>query len=109
VLDDIADHAGVDLRDRIVVERETCVSEFAGQVNAPQGTALGLAHTLRQTGPLRPGHRDGPEAVHYVGGYTTPGTGVPMCLISAEHVAKAVRTDATGDEGFSLPVPSFGD
>jgi len=103
VLADIADHTGVDLRDRIVVEREACVSEFTQWVNAPQGTALGLAHTLRQTGPLRPGHREGPDGLYYVGGYTTPGIGVPMCLISAEHVAKAVREDVTGSErGLSL-------
>jgi phytoene desaturase len=106
VLDDLAEHTGVDLRDRIVVEREACVSEFAEWVNAPQGTALGLAHTLRQTGPFRPGHRDGPEGLYYVGGYTTPGIGVPMCLISAEHVAKAVREDATGRER-TLPVPGL--
>jgi phytoene desaturase len=106
VLADIAEHAGIDLRDRIVVERDACVSEFTEWVNAPGGTALGLAHTLRQTGPLRPGHRDGPDGLYYVGGYTTPGIGVPMCLISAEHVAKAVREDATGREG-SLPVPGF--
>ena len=102
VLDDIAAHAGVDLRDRIVVERDACVSEFAEWVNAPQGTALGLAHTLTQTGPLRPGHRDGPDGLSYVGGYSTPGIGVPMCLISAEHTAKAVRADAEPD-GRRLP------
>jgi phytoene desaturase len=95
VLDDVATHTGVDLRDRIAVEREACVSEFAEWVNAPQGTALGLAHTLRQTGPLRPSHRGDPDGLYYVGGYTTPGIGVPMCLISAEHTAAAVREDAT--------------
>ncbi|WP_135363986.1 phytoene desaturase family protein [Halosimplex halophilum] len=94
VLDDIAEHAGVDLRDRIAVEREACVSEFAERVNAPEGTALGLAHTLFQTGPLRPSHRGEPDGLYYVGGYTTPGIGVPMCLISAEHTAAAVREDA---------------
>jgi phytoene desaturase len=103
VLDDIAAHTGVDLRDRIVVEHEACVSEFAEWVNAPQGTALGLAHTLRQTGPLRPGHRGPLDGLYYVGGYTTPGIGVPMCLISAEHTADAVREDAT-TSGRSLPL-----
>jgi len=95
VLDDVAAHTGVDLRDRIAVERAACVSEFTEWVNAPQGTALGLAHTLRQTGPLRPSHRGEPDGLYYVGGYTTPGIGVPMCLISAEHTAAAVREDAT--------------
>jgi phytoene desaturase len=95
VLADLATHTGVDLRDRIEFEETACVSEFAEWVNAPRGTALGLAHTLRQTGPLRPGHRGGADGLYYVGGYTTPGIGLPMCLISAEHTATAVREDAT--------------
>jgi len=96
ILDDLAAHAGVDLRDRIVVEHRACVSEFADRLNAPQGTALGLAHTLRQTGPLRPGHRGPLAGLYYAGGYTTPGIGLPMCLISAEHTADAVLDDAAG-------------
>jgi phytoene desaturase len=95
ILSDLATHTGVDLRDRVVFAETACVSEFAEWVNAPQGTALGLAHTLRQTGPLRPGHRGGADGLYYVGGFTTPGIGLPMCLISAEHTARAVREDAT--------------
>ncbi|MXR40687.1 phytoene desaturase [Halobaculum sp. WSA2] len=93
ILADLAEHAGVDLRDRIVVEEEACVSEFAARYARPEGTALGLAHTLRQTGPLRPSHRAGPDGFYLVGSDTTPGIGVPMCLISGEHTAEAVRED----------------
>jgi phytoene desaturase len=99
ILDDLAAHADVDLRDRIVVEHRACVSEFAERLNAPQGTALGLAHTLRQTGPLRPSHRGPLDGLYYTGSYTTPGIGLPMCLISAEHTADAVLDDATGPDG----------
>ncbi|MFB6117110.1 phytoene desaturase family protein [Halosegnis sp.] len=94
VLTDLATDAGVDLRGRIRVEETACVSEFAEWVNAPQGTALGLAHTLGQTGPLRPSHRGPLEGLYYTGGYTTPGIGMPMCLISGEHTAEAVAKDA---------------
>ena len=94
ILDDLADHAGVDLRDRIVVEESACVSEFAS-MGYPQGTALGLAHTLTQTGPFRPRHRSGAvPGLYYAGSFTDPGIGVPMCLISGAHVADAVRADA---------------
>ena len=94
VLDDLARHAGVDLRDRIVVEHEACISEFASRYDDPQGTALGLAHTLRQTGPLRPGHRSSAvDGLYYTGSVTTPGIGVPMCLISGQHAADAVVED----------------
>jgi phytoene desaturase len=93
----LAEHTGVDLRDRIVVEESACVSEFRSRYDAPGGTALGLAHTLRQTGPFRPSHRaDAVDGLYYTGGFTTPGIGVPMALISGEHVADAVVEDATG-------------
>ncbi|MFB6156813.1 MAG: phytoene desaturase family protein [Haloferacaceae archaeon] len=96
VLADLADHAGVDLRGRVVVEESACVSEFS-RLGYPEGTALGLAHTLRQTGPLRPGHRAGAaDRLYYTGSFTNPGIGVPMCLISGEHAAAAVRSDAAG-------------
>jgi len=94
VLGDVAAHTGVDLRGRIAVEREACVSEFAARYGDPHGSALGLAHTLRQTGPFRPDHRsDALEGLYYTGAYTRPGVGVPMCLISGEHAARAVVAD----------------
>lgn len=98
ILDDIAANTGVDLRDRIRVEYQATVSAYERLFNKPRGTALGLAHTLRQTGPLRPGNRiPGVERCYYVGGDVNPGIGVPMCLLSGEHVTDAVREDVTGD------------
>ncbi|WP_135829268.1 phytoene desaturase family protein [Halorussus halobius] len=97
VLDDITANAGVDLRDRIVVEERFCVSEFAERYNSREGTALGLAHTLRQTGPLRPGHRSSEvPGLYFTGGFTTPGIGVPMCLTGGQHAADAVLDDYAG-------------
>ncbi|MXR51959.1 phytoene desaturase [Halovenus sp. WSH3] len=97
VLDSLAEHAGVDLRGRIEFEREMCVSDYREQFNKPQGTALGLAHTLFQTGPMRPSHRaPGVDRLYYVGGDANPGIGVPMCLLSGEHVTETIIEDATG-------------
>jgi len=96
ILADIAEHTGTDLRDRIVVEEEFCVSEFVDRYNATQGTALGLAHTLRQTALLRPNNRSSAvDGLYFTGSFTTPGIGVPMCLISGEHTANALLKDAT--------------
>jgi phytoene desaturase len=101
VLDDLAAHTGVDLRDRIVVEESACTSEFAA-FGYPQGSALGLAHTLRQTGPFRPDHRsDAMPGLYYTGSFTAPGIGMPMTLVSGEHAARAVVEDAT-DRGGTL-------
>ena len=98
ILDDLAATTGVDFRDRIVLEESACVSTFSDRFNAPDGTALALSHTLDQTGPLRPAHRaPGVEGLYYVGAYTNPGIGMPMCLLSGEHAAEAVVEDATGD------------
>ena len=94
VLDDIAENTGVDLRDRIVFEETFAISEFADRYNSHEGTALGLAHTLRQTALLRPPHRsDACPGLYFTGSYTTPGIGVPMCLISGEHTADALVED----------------
>jgi phytoene desaturase len=94
LLDDVAANTGVDLRERILVEESFSVSDFASRYNAREGTALGLAHTLRQTGPLRPSHRSSAlEGLYYTGAYTTPGIGVPMCLISGQHAAEALIAD----------------
>ncbi len=94
ILDDIAEHTGVELKDRIVLEERFCVQDFVERYNASRGTALGLAHTLRQTALLRPSNRSSAvEGLYYTGSFTTPGVGVPMCLISGEHTAKALIDD----------------
>jgi phytoene desaturase len=94
ILDDVAANTGVDLRDRIVFEEEFTVSDFGDRYNATQGTALGLAHTLRQTALLRPPNRStAVDGLYFTGSFTTPGIGVPMCLISGQHTAEALLDD----------------
>ena len=94
VLDDVAAHTGTDLRDRIVYERTFCVEDFAERYNSYRGSALGLAHTLRQTALFRPPHRSKRvDGLYFTGSYTTPGIGVPMCLISGQLTAEKVLED----------------
>ncbi|MGZ0746611.1 phytoene desaturase family protein [Haloparvum sp. AD34] len=91
VLDDIAENTGTDLRDRIVVEETFSVDDFADRYNSYEGSALGLAHTLRQTSLLRPPHRsDAVDGLYFTGSTTTPGIGVPMCLISGQLTAESI-------------------
>jgi phytoene desaturase len=95
LLADLAENTGVDFRDRIVFEERFSVSEFADRYNSYRGTALGLAHTLRQTAVFRPNRRSAAvDGLYFTGSYTTPGIGVPMCLIAGEHTANAVVEDA---------------
>ena len=57
-----------------------------------RGTPFALAHTLRQTGPFRPGnvHPQAPGLV-FTGSGTVPGVGVPMVLVSGMLAARAGR------------------
>ncbi|MFT4126089.1 MAG: phytoene desaturase family protein [Gordonia sp. (in: high G+C Gram-positive bacteria)] len=91
----VAAWAGIDdLAERIVVRRTLGPADFAADLNAWRGGALGPAHTLRQSAFLRTGNRSRTvEGLYYAGSSTRPGIGLPMCLISAELVLKAVRGD----------------
>lgn len=69
--------------DRILVERTFWNKDFVERYHAYKGTALGLAHTLKQTAIFRPNNVSKKvKWLYYVGWYTNPGIGMPMCLIS---------------------------
>jgi phytoene desaturase len=94
ILADLAEHTGADLRDRIVFEESFSVGDFADRYNSTKGTALGIAHTLRQTAVFRPPHRSKTvDGLYFTGAYTNPGIGVPMCLIGGEHAATKLIED----------------
>ncbi len=86
-----------DLAERITVRRSYGPADFEENFNAWQGSALGLAHTLPQSAFLRPSNRNAKVAgLFYAGSSVRPGIGVPLCMISAEIVLKAVRGDNSG-------------
>ena len=94
ILTDLAQETGTELRDRIVFERTVAVSDYREEYNSYRGTALGLAHTLKQTAVFRPGHTSKAlDGLYFTGSYTTPGIGVPMTLISGEHTANYLIDD----------------
>lgn len=102
-LDQLAAWAGIaDLRERVVVRQSFGPGDFVENVNAWQGGALGLAHTLGQSAFFRPSnHSSKIRGLHYAGSSVRPGIGVPMCLISAEIIAKAVN--GIKDKGPMVP------
>lgn len=99
--------AGVpDLASRIEVRHTLGPKDFAQRVNAWQGGALGLEHTLRQSAFLRPRNTSATvDGLFYAGSSTTPGVGLPMCLISAQLLAKRIAGDRSNGP---LPVPRGG-
>ena len=94
ILADIARHTGARLADRIVLERSFCVRDFAARYHAAHGAALVLSHTLAQSAFGRPRRRSTRlQGLYFAGAYTTPGIGMPMCLISGEHTAATLARD----------------
>jgi phytoene desaturase len=103
-LDQVGRWAGVPgLRERVVTRRVVGPADFARDFSAWRGTALGMEHTLAQSAMFRPADRSArvPNLLH-VGGGTVPGVGLPMCLISAELVAKRLLGETSPSP---LPTP----
>ncbi|MFY9304239.1 MAG: phytoene desaturase family protein [Rhodoluna sp.] len=112
VIDQIAQWCEIpDLKERIVVRKSMGPRDFVTELNAWNGTALGMAHTLRQSAFFRPKNRSKKvKNLFYAGHNTIPGIGLPMCLIGAELVYKYLVDDkSTGPISDELqPVPAGG-
>lgn len=84
--------AGENIRDHIVVKRIFAHSDFSSRYNAYKGTALGLAHTLKQTAIFRPKHESKKvKNLYYTGHYNHPGIGVPMVIISSQILSELIK------------------
>lgn len=79
------------LEEYIVYERAFWSDDFRRDYNAYKGTALGLAHTLKQTLKRPLNYSKKVKNLYYVGAGTSPGIGMPICLISAELLYKRIR------------------
>ena len=104
-LDQVAAWASIpDLRERTTLYSVTSPHDFATELSTWRGSALGLEHTVRQSAMFRPGNasRTVPNLM-YVGSSTVPGIGMPICLISAELVAKRLLGATTVSP---LPTPA---
>lgn len=85
-----------DLRARIVYKKLFSVKDFEERYHSYQGSALGLAHTLKQTAVFRPNNINRKvRGLYYVGAGTNPGIGMPMTLVSAELMYKRVIGDTS--------------
>lgn len=103
-LDQVGAWAGIDgLRERVVLRRVVGPADFEADLHAWQGGSLGLEHTLAQSAMFRPANVSArvPNLL-YAGGSTLPGIGLPMCLISAELVAKRLLGETSAHP---LPAP----
>lgn len=100
----VARWAGIeDLPGRVVTRRVLGPAHFSTELSSWRGGALGMEHTLRQSALWRPGNVSRRvDGLYHAGGGTIPGVGLPMCLISAELVAKRLLGETSSRP---LPVP----
>lgn len=86
-----------DFADRIVTRQLFGPNDFRTKFHAWQATALGPSHILKQSALFRtPNKSKKVKNLYYVGGSTTPGIGLPMCLIGAELIYKRLARDTRG-------------
>ena len=85
---------GSSIRDRVVVKRSFAYQDFQSDYHSFKGNAYGLANTLNQTAILKPRLKSKKISnLYFSGQLTTPGPGVPPCLISGEVVSKEIIKD----------------
>lgn len=78
---------------RIRVEEIYTPAEWRRRFGLFDGSAFGAAHTLRQLGPWRAKNfSTDVEGLYYAGAGTTPGTGMPMVVLSGRMVAERIAS-----------------
>ncbi len=88
---------GANLRERLLVKELFGPNDFLTQYYSWQSSMLGQSHLLKQSAFFRtPNKSKKLSNLYYVGGSTTPGIGLPMCLIGAELVYKRIVGDKRG-------------
>ena len=83
---------GIELSpDRIVFEEVYTPEDWSKRFGLYDGSAFGGAHTLFQVGPFRPrNYSSEVQGLFYTGASTTPGTGMPMVILSGKLTAERV-------------------
>ena len=80
---------------RIAVEEVYTPLDWRARFGLYDGSAFGAAHTLRQLGPFRAKNFSPHIAgLYYAGASTTPGTGLPMVVLSGQLVAERIMSHA---------------
>lgn len=89
---DLSERTGIDFVGRAETKVVLSPAEWGKMFNLYKGSGLGLAHDLDQVGGLRPRNYDEEfNNLFYVGASTTPGTGLPMVVISSKLVTERIN------------------
>lgn len=94
IIDDLSARVGYDISSNIEVKKILSPEDWAKTLNLYKGSGLGLAHDIDQVGAFRPRNKDEVfNNLYYVGASTTPGTGLPMVIISSRLVTERIEVD----------------
>ena len=94
IIDDLSNRVGFDIQSNIITKKILAPDDWANMLNLYKGSGLGLAHDIKQVGAFRPKNKDEKLSnLYYVGASTTPGTGLPMVIISSKLVTERIEND----------------
>ncbi len=91
IITDLSNRIEFDLHKNMLTKTIMNPLDWQADFNLYKGSGLGLAHGLNQIGGLRPKNFDEKLSnLFYVGASTTPGTGLPMVVISSKLVTQRI-------------------
>lgn len=94
IISDLSSRVGFDISKNILTKKILAPDDWANTLNLYKGSGLGLAHDINQVGAFRPKNKDEKfPNLYYVGASTTPGTGLPMVIISSKLVTERILND----------------
>jgi phytoene desaturase len=94
IIDDLSKRVNFDIKSNLITKKILAPDDWAEMLNLYKGSGLGLAHDINQVGAFRPKNKDEHFSnLYYVGASTTPGTGLPMVIISSKLVTERIVKD----------------
>ncbi len=94
IIDDLSNRVNFDIKSNLITKKILAPDDWANTLNLYKGSGLGLAHDINQVGAFRPKNKDEHFSnLYYVGASTTPGTGLPMVIISSKLVTERIIKD----------------
>lgn len=98
IIEDLGNRVGFDIKGKTLSRTIWTPQEWKDKFGLYKGSGLGLAHDLNQIGYFRPKNKDEDLSnVYYVGASTTPGTGLPMVVVSSKLVTQRILKDHPHD------------
>jgi phytoene desaturase len=94
IIEDLSKRVGYKIQSNMLTKKILAPDDWEKMLNLYRGSGLGLAHDLGQVGAFRPKNKDEKfNNLYYVGASTTPGTGLPMVVISSKLVMERIEND----------------